>query len=112
MGTFTKLQALIGELEPYTVSQISMKKALLDAGVSNEGVDGEYTQEDKSTVAVAAINVLKKLIVLTSDSLGKSSQGYSVEKLEERIKALCLENDLDVDDFIGVPTIEDGSNMW
>ena len=40
------------------------------------------------------------------------SQYREWEKLEERIKALCLENDLDVDDFIGVPTIEDGSNMW
>lgn len=52
------------------------------------------------------------MIVLTSDSLGKSSQGYNVEKLEERIKDLCNENGLDVSDYVSVPTITDGSNLW
>ena len=51
-------------------------------------------------------------IVLTSDSLGKSSQGYSVDKLEDRIKGLCSENDLDADEYLDVPTVEDGSNLW
>ena len=50
--------------------------------------------------------------MLTSDSLGKSSQGYSVEKLEKRIKDLCDENGLDASEFVNLPSITDGSNMW
>ena len=110
MATITKYDALIGELEPYTSSPASLTKSLLDAGVQDP--EEEYTAEDKSTVAKAAISVLKRLIVLSSDSLGKSSQGYNVDKLEKRIKLLAKENDLEVSDFVEVPTVEDGSNLW
>ena len=110
MATISKYDALIGELEPYTSSPASLTKSLLDAGVQNPGE--EYTAEDKRTVAKAAISVLKRLIVLSSDSLGKSSQGYNVDKLEKRIKLLAQENDLEVSDFVEVPTVEDGSNLW
>lgn len=110
MATITKYDALIGELEPYTSSPASLTKSLLDAGVQDP--EEEYTAEDKRTVAKAAISVLKRLIVLSSDSLGKSSQGYNVDKLEKRIKLLAKENDLKVSDFVEVPTVEDGSNLW
>lgn len=110
MATITKYDALIGELEPYTSSPASLTKSLLDAGVQDP--EEEYTAEDKRTVAKAAISVLKRLIVLSSDSLGKSSQGYNVDKLEKRIKLLAQENDLEVSDFVEVPTVEDGSNLW
>ena len=110
MATISKYDALIGELEPYTSSPASLTKSLLDAGVQDP--EEEYTAEDKRTVAKAAISVLKRLIVLSSDSLGKSSQGYNVDKLEKRIKLLAKENDLEVSDFVEVPTVEDGSNLW
>jgi len=110
MATITKFDALIGELEPYTSSPASMTKSLLDAGVQDP--EEEYTAEDKRAVAKAAIAILKKLIVLSSDSLGKSSQGYNVDKLEKRIKLLAKENDLEVSDFVDVPTVEDGSILW
>ena len=106
----TKLNALLGEIEPYTPSGATLRKALMDAGV--EDADAPYSKADKRTIAIAAVAVLKKLIVLSSDSLGKSSQGYNVDKLEKRIKALCEENDLPVDDSLGVPTVEDGSKLW
>lgn len=106
----TKLNALLGEIEPYTPSGATLRKALMDVGVTD--ADEPYNVGDKRTIAKAAVAVLKKLIVLSSDSLGKSSQGYNVEKLEKRIKALCEENDLPVDDSLGVPTVEDGSRLW
>ena len=84
MGNLTKYEAMIGELEPYTPSQITIKKALADANVAD--MESEYNpQTDKVTIAKAAICGLKKLIVLTSDILGNSSQGYSVEMLRQRI---------------------------
>ena len=110
MAELTKLDALIGELDPYTPSPAALKKSLIDAGV--EGMDEEYTAADKKAVAVAAIKVLKRLIVLSSDSLGKSSQGYQVDKLEKRIKDLAAENDQDAEDFLELPTVESGSHLW
>ena len=111
MEKLTKFDALIGELEPYNPSRLTLMKALADANV--EDLDAEYTQADKRSIARAAIHVLKKLIVLSSDSLGKSSQGYQVDKLEKRIKDLCNENDLDVSEFVtDLPSVSDGSNLW
>ena len=111
MGNLTKYEALIGELEPYTPSQITIKKALADANVAD--MDSDYDpQTDKVTIAKAAITVLNKLIVLTSDSLGKSSQGYSSEMLRQRIKDLCSQNGLDASEYVEVSSVTDGSNMW
>jgi hypothetical protein len=112
MDALTIHDALIGELEPYAPSSITIQKAIYDAGLKDM-VDDEYVPEEhKRPVAKAAINVLKKMIVLSSDSLGKSSQGYSVEGLEQRIKDLCIENGLDLSDFVEVSSITDGSNQW
>ena len=111
MGTLTKYNALVGELEPYTPSRLALQKALADVKISDW--DSEYNADtDQRTIAIAAIKVLKRMIVLTNDTLGKSSQGYSVEKLEKRIKDLCNENGLDVSDFVEVSSITDGSNLW
>ena len=111
MEKLTKYEALIGELEPYTPSRITLQKALADAQVSD--LENEYNPEtDKKGIAVAAIKILKKMIVLTSDSLGKSSQGYSVDMLKKRIKDLCSENGLEASEFVEIPTITDGSNLW
>lgn len=111
MEKLTKYDALIGELEPYTPSRLALQKALADAQVSD--LDNEYNPEtDKKGIALAAITVLKRMIVLTSDSLGKSSQGYSVDMLKKRIKALCCENGLDASEFVEIPSITDGSNLW
>lgn len=111
MGNLTKYDALIGELEPYTPSPLALKKALADANVGNS--DAKYDAEtDRKPIAIAAIKVLKKMVVLTSDSMGKSSQGYSVDELKKRIKAICSENGLDASEFVEVPSITDGSNMW
>lgn len=111
MEVLTKYDALIGELEPYTPSGLTLRKALADAKVTD--LEGEYNPEtDKRAIAIAAIKVLKKLIVLTSDSLSKASQGYSVEMLEKRIKGICSENGLDASEFVELSSITDGSNLW
>ena len=111
MGTFTKYEALLGELEPYCPKQSTIKKALADAQVTDW--DSEYDpMSDKRPIAKAAISVLKKMVVLSSDSVGKSSQGYNVGMLEKRIKDICAENGFDGSDFVDVPSITDGSNLW
>lgn len=111
MGTLTKYDALLGEIEPYSPSGLTVKKALADAGITN--MDQEYAPEsDKKLIALAAIKVLQKLIVLSNDSMGKSSQSYNVDKLEQRIQNICNDNGLDASDFVQVSSVSDGSNMW
>lgn len=111
MGALTKYDALLGELEPYTPSPLTLKKALIDANVAD--YESEYVaKEDGRKVAVAAISVLKRLIVLSSDSLGKSSQSYNVEGLKKRINDICHSYNLESSYGVEVPTITDGSNMW
>lgn len=111
MGTLTKYNALVGELEPYTPSAITIQKSLIDAGITDyqEAYD---TEKDKVMIATAAILCLKKMIVLSSDNLGKASQSYNVEMLQKRIESLCNENGLDSSDYVEVSSITDGSNLW
>lgn len=111
MDKLTKYDALLGEIEPYTPNPLTLRKALADAEVDDW--NAEYNAgTDKKAIAVAAIKVLRKLVVLTNDSMGKSSQSFSVEMLEKRIKGICNENGLDVSDFVDAPSITDGSNLW
>ena len=111
METITKFEALLGELEPYNPKSVTIKKALVDAGVTDVEAP-YYAQTDKRNIAVAAVRVLSKMLALSSESIGKSSSGYSVEGLRQRINALCKENGLDVSDFVEVSSITDGSNLW
>jgi len=107
----TKLDALIAEVEPYTPSGSLLRKALADNGVADETASYD-SASDRITIAKSAIAVLRKLIVLSSDSLGKSSQGYNTENLKSRIVAICNDCGLDASNFVDVPEIADGSKLW
>ena len=98
----TNLEALIAEVEPYTVSPLTYSKKLADRSITE---DAAYTPENKVEIAKCAISILVALLPLASDSTGRASQSYNKEGLEDRIKALCEENGLDVGDYIEVPTV-------
>ena len=98
----TNLEALIGEVEPYTVSQYASNKKLMDASLEPGGT---YSAANKRTVAQCAVSVLVAMLPLTSDRTGKSSQTYSREGLEDRIKELCNENDLPLPEGLSVPYV-------
>lgn len=108
----TVLEALMAELEPYTAAQVVCKKALIDAGLADFANDTPYTPDCKKVVTLAAINVLKKFLPLSSDSVGKSSQSFNLEGLKKRIRGLCAEAGIDADDVLEMSSITDGSNLW
>ncbi|HBG40083.1 MAG TPA: hypothetical protein DDW85_01550 [Porphyromonadaceae bacterium] len=111
MDSLTRYEALLGELEPYSPSSLTLKKALADSDVKD--LDQAYNKEtDKRPIALAAIKVLNKMLVLESDSLGKASQRYRDKQLENRIADICNENGFDVEQFVKVSSISDGSNLW
>lgn len=109
MANFTLYQAVLGELEPYSPSSLTIKKSMIDEGLNSTD---EYAPEHKVPVIKVAIKILSKMVVLGSDSMGKSSQSFKVDELKGRIKALCGEAGLDSDDYIDVPSVTDGSHLW
>ena len=98
----TNLEALFGEIEPFTVSPITAEKIFIDYGVDK---DDEYDQRFRKKIAKCALEVLKRLTVLTNESSGKMSQGYYHEALENRIKALCGELGEDASDILNTPEV-------
>ena len=111
MEAITLIDALMCELDPYTVSPKVCIKALMDNGVSDHSVSYD-PDKDKVVVAKAAILCLKKLVVLSSDNLGKSSQGYNTTELKNRVKSLCKQCGEDYEDVCEASSITDGSNFW
>lgn len=105
----TNLQALISEVEPYTVSENAYQKRLTDNGIS---ADAMYTQESKTDIAKCAISVLLSLLPLSSDSAGHSSQSYNKEGLEERIKAICDENGFNSYEYMERPSVKCYKNLF
>ncbi|MBQ0161081.1 MAG: hypothetical protein KBT28_10755 [Bacteroidales bacterium] len=105
----TILEAIMAECEPYTASVITYEKALADGELS--GADTYYS-DMKGAVARCAISVLTKMLPLTSDSTGSSSQGYNREGLVARISAICRENGFEESDFCPVPTVEVYHNLF
>lgn len=89
----TNLEALIGEIEPYSLSDDSVEKSFIDACArftpSTPGVSGNYTADNKKTIAYAAMMCLNRLRVLASENIGGISQSFSVSKLEKRIAAIA-----------------------
>ena len=63
---------------------------------------------NKVSVAKAAIDILKQLIVLASEGNGGYSIGYNVEELRRRIHALAKDNGLTdiADEFNLQPTVK------
>ena len=98
----TNLEALISEVEPYTVSPFTYSKKLIDNSIEETAT---YVSENKAKIAKCAISILVALLPLSSDSTGRASQSYNKEGLEDRIKALCDENGFDASEYIELPTV-------
>lgn len=102
----TNFEAISARLYPYNVDDNLIAVACEDAGLDAEV---EYrSQTDKISVAKATIDILKQLIVLSSESNGGYGLGYDVNKLRERIYTLATDNGLTdiADEFNDTPTIE------
>lgn len=110
MDDLTIYNALVGEIEPYSASALTIRKALIDVGITD--ADNLYSSGDAKKIAIASILVLKKLVVLSSESMGKASDSYNVDMLKERISGICKENGLDESEYVESSSITDGSNLW
>lgn len=96
----TNREAILGEIEPYSLSDESVEKAFIDAaGRFNSfgDVDSEYDYSMKQVVALASMLCLNRLRVLSSENIGGISQTFNVSKLEKRIAAIANEAGLSAD---------------
>lgn len=101
----TNYEAISASLYPYDVDGILIEKVGIDEGVD---VRAEYSVADKIGVAKTVIGVLRQLIVLSEESNGGYSAGYSTDGLKKRIHDLAKENGLSdiAEEFNASPTIE------
>jgi len=101
----TNFEAISARLYPYNVDDNLIAVACLDAELKTED---EYANGNKVSVAKASIDVLKQLIVLSSESNGGYSLGYDTDELRRRIHDIAKDNGLTdiADEFNATPTIE------
>ena len=101
----TNYDAISARLYPYNVDDNLIAVACVDAGL---GQEDEYSAKDKKPVAKAAIDVLRQLIVLTSESNGGYSLGYDVNELRRRIHDIAKDNGFaDIaEEFNARPTVK------
>lgn len=96
----TNREAIIGEIEPYSLSDESIEKSFIDAASRFTvfgDIDCEYTAEMRQVVAYTAMLCLNRLRVLSSENIGGISQSFNVDKLEKRIKGIANEAGLSPD---------------
>ena len=101
----TNFEAISARLYPYNVDDSLIAVACLDAELKTED---EYANGNKVSVVKASIDVLKQLIVLSSESNGGYSLGYDTDELRRRIHDIAKDNGLTdiADEFNATPTIE------
>lgn len=107
----TNFEAISAEIYPYDVDENLLSKVCIDNEVEK---DGEYSLSQKIGVAKAAIYVLRKLIVLASESNGGYALSYDVDELRKRIFSLAHEYGLSdiAEEFDSRSKITDISNQW
>lgn len=106
----TNYQAVKADLLRYTVSRITIEKALILANLSPEG-----KFEDQQKIASIVVRLLRGLITVKADSDSGSSQSFDKEGLLAYINVYARDNGLDnmiCDLSITSDSINDRSNFW
>lgn len=87
----TNREAVAATIEPYSVSDNGLDKALCDAGerFGEYSPEGAYTPAAKKAVALASMLVLSRLRTLQAENIGGISQNFAVAKIEKTIRAIA-----------------------
>ncbi len=94
----TNIEAVAATIEPYSVSDEAIQKALIDASAKFEcPSDAEYSLSAKKGVALASMLCLSRLRVLAAENIGGISQSYNVTKLDKAIKAIAKDAGISAD---------------
>ncbi len=107
----TNLEALIAELEPYTVSSNTALRSLEKAGLVYSATATATDTTNETALATATVDCLSKLLVLGGESEGGFSQSYT-DALKRRIRQICDLYGLDVTALTLNPSVDNASNRW
>lgn len=107
----TNFEAISASLYPYDVDDELIQKACIDERVDNEIT---YELSQKIGVAKVVISILRRLIVLSSESNGGYGLSYDTDKLKERIYDVAVDSGLtDIAEEFNVKSIiKDISDRW
>ncbi len=105
----TILEALYAEVDPFSPSRNLAIRAL-------EKVELTYTDtadsDDDTLIATAAVDVLSRMLVVTSESEGGFSQSYDKAAIRSRIQQLCSQYGIDASAYVTGPAIYNSSTRW
>lgn len=106
-------EAIASEIQPFSTSDEAIEKMFIDAtdkfGAS-ESVDDAYSVAVKKPVAYAAMRILYKMRVLSSENVGGMSQGYKNQNslIDDMIKSIAKDAGLEADLVLN----EDSDGYW
>ena len=95
-------EAIASEIQPFSTSDEAIEKMFIDAADkfgASESVDDAYSVAVKKPVAYAAMRILYKMRVLSSENVGGMSQGYKNQNslIDDMIKSIAKDAGLDAD---------------
>lgn len=106
-------EAIASEIQPFSTSDEAIEKMFIDAAdkfSTSTSVDDTYSVSVKQPVAYAAMRILYKMRVLSSENVGGMSQGYKDKNslIDDMIKSIAKDAGLDVDLVLN----EDSDGYW
>lgn len=106
-------EAIASEIQPFSTSDEAIEKMFIDAAdkfSTSASVDDTYSVSVKKPVAYAAMRILYKMRVLSSENIGGMSQGYKDKNslIDDMIKSIAKDAGLDADLVLN----EDSDGYW
>lgn len=105
----TILEALLAECDPFTPSRNLAIRALTKQELAYTDT---AASDDDTLIATAAVDILSRMLVVTSESEGGFSQSYDKAALRNRIQQLCAQYDIDPSAYTIGPAIYNASTRW
>lgn len=106
-------EAIASEIQPFSTSDEALEKMFIDAAERfsvTASVEDDYSVAVKQPVAYAAMRILYKMRVLSSENIGGISQGYKDKNslIDDMIKSIAKDAGLDADLVID----NDSDDYW
>ena len=95
-------EAIASEIQPFSTSDEALEKMFIDAAARfnvEASVDDDYSVSLKKPVAYAAMRMLYKMRVLSSENIGGISQSYKEKQtlIDSMVKSIAKDAGLEAD---------------
>jgi hypothetical protein len=95
-------EAIASEIQPFSTSDEALEKMFIDAAAKfgvEASVDDDYSVSLKKPVAYAAMRMLYKMRILSSENIGGISQSYKEKQtlIDSMVKSIAKDAGLEAD---------------